>query len=203
MVHIGLDIDGVLADYENAFISRSNEMYASNLEVHDYSNDWRSVWRVDNETCLDRSTYFLSDEFYSTLGTIPGACDGVKSLMRLANVSIVSSRSESSYDATKSWLLRVFGELFWDSMSLSSPWDGQQGENARRLTKLEQCADMGIDVLIDDEVRHLVAVSKVGVRGIWCNFGPHVQQHDTCKGIVACRNWPEVVDVMSSWSGSS
>ena len=199
MVHIGLDIDGVLADYEDAFISCSNEMYASNLKVHDYSNDWRSVWRVDHETCLNRSKYFLSDEFYSTLRTIPGAHDGVKSLMRLASISIVSSRSESSYDVTRSWLLRVFGEPFWESISLSSPWDRRQGENARRFTKLEQCVDMEIDVLIDDEIRHLIAVSEVGVRGILCSFGSHVQQHDTRKGVFVCRSWPEVVDIVSSW----
>lgn len=159
-MRIVLDVDGVLADFNNG--------YADLLELFgapaiDRTPPWPTVWEwpvaVADEATRNAAWEAVqaNPEFFTTLAptadalTLAGTGE-LQELLSRHDVYIVTSRPQATRGATEFWL----GELL-DQYLGSIHILGPKGSLA---------AALGADLLIDDKAEHVRSADEHGIRGL-------------------------------------
>jgi 5'(3')-deoxyribonucleotidase len=109
------DVDDVLANYKQGFIAAVNASGVRQLKPDHVFTDWdlsKSLGLTEEE---DDEVYMLINQpgFAQNLAPLPGAVDGVRKIMEIADVLFVTSPLKTSptwgYDRMH-WLQKYFGE---------------------------------------------------------------------------------------------
>lgn len=106
---MGVDLDGVVADFTNGWISRYNKAFGAHLK-----DEQATTWGAPAELTKFRSmTEFwrwartAGDEGRTLFGSLepyPGAVDGLRALMDAAHVAIVTTKPAWAISDTLRWL---------------------------------------------------------------------------------------------------
>lgn len=153
-MRIGMDIDGVLADFAGA----ANQWIADHLGVTPRDVDrwdwfvhygeghevaWNELWRA---ILAPDSTFFLD------LAPLEHAREGLRDLLADGHeLEFVTARPESTKEQTGMWLM----DLLAGSVD---------GTNVPTLTHVEDKATTDCDIYLDDSPEHLEALAKAGKR---------------------------------------
>lgn len=149
MVKYGLDFNGVIADTNRA----KSDWIRRNLNVE------VEPWKTDKTSCvpiIGAEEYRKMSEYVfsrvSTLLTpvVSGALSGVACLSRHADLYLVTMRSGERMDYAKEWL----GQM--DILRYFKGFGDIRRSDGTAKTKVELAREFGLDVMIDDDERHLV-----------------------------------------------
>lgn len=192
---IAIDIDDVLSDNARAFVEFSNEKWGTSLNVDDYCEDWAKMWQVDIDEMERRADVFHSSGIIAKYNHDVSAKLVLQKLKENFDLVIVTSRRDQIKEATVCWVRERYPDLFKEeAIYFSGIWDKKYDRNSIYYTKAEICKLLDVDYLIDDQLKHCVAVAECGIKPLL--FGNYAwnQPDDLSKNIDRATNWAEVLD---------
>lgn len=147
-------------------------------------------WHCDRTSCVP----IIGKEAYERMANavyerewslkapaVAGALDGLRALKDRGRVYVLTARLPHRLAFTREWLEMHGASDFSDALLSSAD-----------MNKALACETHGIDVLIDDDARHLLPVARQGVKAILLRpgFGGTLTLP---PDIVLCRSWSEVL----------
>lgn len=177
---LGIDYDATIADtnFVKATWIRDN----LGLEV--------SLWQCDRTTCIPiigrenykaMSSVIYERDYTFAAPPIAGALDALRTLSLHNRVYIITARPPYRIAFAKIWLAQHGAADTINNIFSSAASDKQT-----------LCREHGVNVLVDDDVRHLVHLSEQGARAIL--FKPGVDGEFVIPaGVTLCRSWDEVM----------
>jgi len=177
---LGIDYDATIADTNSVKATWIREHLG--LEV--------SPWQCDRTTCVPiiglenyeaMSLVVYERDYTLVAAPIAGALDALRTLSLHSSVYIITARPPHRIAFAKTWLAE-HGAADTISNIVSSAATDKQA----------LCREHGVNVLVDDDVRHLVHLSEQGTRAIL--FKPGFDGESVIPaGVTLCRSWDEVM----------
>ncbi len=192
MVKIAIDIDEVLADQADAFVRFSNQRWGTNLHVDDYTEHWAELWNLNLEETLARRDELFDGKVYQTLAPIHAADEVLRRLSQRFELCIVTSRSSVLNTDTREWLKRHYPGIFSDDViHFSGIWD-KVDHTTHAQTKADILKSLDADYLIDDQPKHCIGASEVGIKSIL--FGDYKWNRgvEMPPLVTRCKDWAAV-----------
>jgi hypothetical protein len=179
----GVDYDGTIAD--------TNLMKAR--WVREHLRKQIDPWQCDRTSCVpligvenyERMANTVYERAWSLAAPpVVGALAGLQALCEHGKVYVLTARLPRRLDFAREWFEHQGVPGFGDALLSSAESD-----------KLSVCKRHGINVLIDDDERHLLPLLQSSVRGILLKVG-FSGTPSLSAGIEFCRAWPEVLAVL-------
>lgn len=189
---IAIDCDDVLAENAAGFVAFSNERWGTSLTVENYDEHWAKMWGVDNHEVERRAQEFSESRAMRGYGHIGGALESLQRLASQHHLIIATSRRLQMRSDTLAWINEHFPDIFSSSaVYFAGIWD-EVRPDSHAMTKAEMVGQINADVLIDDQLKHCLAVAESGRHALL--FGDYSwNQHDGLPDRVSrCINWLEV-----------
>jgi len=187
---LALDIDDVVVKHVEGFVKWSNDTYQTNLTSDDYTEAWHEIWDIDKGQVEDRKKLFFTDEIVGAFEVIENAGEGITALSGMRKIVGVTSRRESLQPITEQ-ALELIAPGAVDSVIFATYF---RGDEKFTRSKAEICPQIGATALIDDHIKHCLAVSKVGVEAVL--FGDYAwnrSEDELPDSVVRARDWSEVL----------
>jgi uncharacterized HAD superfamily protein len=188
---IALDIDDVIAANASAFIEYSNQRWGTNLTIDDYQEDWASMWNIDLKEAKERSAQYHESGHVATYSIIEGAYEALEQLKERFRIIAITSRRNSINQLTRDWLQKHYPNIF-DDIIFCGFFDSEQ--SGIHLTKGGLVKNIDADYFIDDQMKHVSAVAKHGIKSFL--FGDYFwnKTDALAENIIRVKNWQEIVD---------
>lgn len=193
---IALDIDDTIADSTEALRRVVNSQLGIDLTQDDYKSPgeywgyYERVWRqhgvADQLNFKQLNQQMTVDQSHVPL--IEGAQVAVHRLARDVEVLLVTSRDPSWEGATREWFARHFGKEDIELHFCASHID----EKAK--SKGELCKELGVQLLVDDNVSHCQTALDEGVDAIL--FGRYGWHHGATVPMRRHYTWSELVEAL-------
>ncbi|MDR3298001.1 MAG: hypothetical protein LBT19_01325 [Candidatus Nomurabacteria bacterium] len=194
---LAVDIDNVLADFNEAFIEYANKNWGSNLVIEDCTEDWSRLFNIDQAEWQRRATELFSEksQIYYHLPIVSGAQAGLTKLKSHFDIIAITSRSRATNDATHAWLNDNLPGLI-DEVHFSGIYDDfQQGIESHKATKGKICKDLSINFFIDDEPKHCLATADHEISTIIFGDYPSNRNFNDPR-IPRAKTWREVTEIL-------
>jgi 5'' nucleotidase, deoxy (Pyrimidine), cytosolic type C protein (NT5C). len=192
---IALDIDDVVANTIDAVHLWANNIAGAKLTKEDYRTNEGDYWNY-YEQVWER--HGLSDKLsfssvletmttdQSNIAVVEGARESIQELKSRYDFVFITSRPPYHKDATRLWI----DEHIDPSISVYMAYNPVADREAR--SKGEICADLGVSILIDDNVDNCQSAIDYGVDALlfgtygWNQKAPaHMKRYDSWKAIGA------------------
>jgi uncharacterized protein len=185
-LHIGIDIDDVMADSLPAYLSAFNRRFGLQVPVSEAG--WEIFRRHPDIPAEEIRAFFeaLYDaDFLGSRPLLPGAREGVERLHRAGHrLFIITGRLRSDRDITERWMatrgLSAFFQEIVDRDGLDAP-----------LHKRRAAQQFRLDVLLEDEYDVALAAAEASVRVLL--FDRPWNQGPLPSYVLRVRSWPEAV----------
>ncbi len=190
-MHIGIDVDDVLAQLCNPVIAYANERYKA-------QHTMAAIREPKLELYYGLSIEEVDDLFISffqhhteSLPIVQGALDAIALFKARGDcMTIITSRYAIAFDTTCRWLRRHFGDVFDDIVFTHLDYRTHGIE----LDKGEICRDRNIDVMIEDRGSNALACASQEVPA----FLLHYPWNQYCEKREDIKNDP-LVTVVGDW----
>lgn len=187
---IAVDIDDVLSENVPAFVAWCNKQYSLDLTVDEYDEDWSRMWQVDHAEATRRNGEFHASRAMASYKHDAQAIDVLKALKQRYDLVVITSRPNHVRDLTLEWLERAYPGLF-DSVHFAGMWDVITQES-HKATKADLARKLDIAYLIDDQPKHVLAVSSLGIPAVMFGDYGWNRDIDLPAGVVRCVDWAAV-----------
>lgn len=191
-LRIAIDIDDVLAENAAGLVAFSNQRWGTKLTVDDYDEHWAKMWRVDQAEMERRAAEYFHSLAARQYGHVGGAFDVLGRLSKQHHVMIATSRCLQMKHDTLAWIDEHFPGIFASTaVYFAGIWDDVQ-DDSHKMTKAELVNQIGADVLIDDQLKHCMAVAGEGRHAIL--FGDYAwnRAEELPDFVTRCHSWSEV-----------
>ena len=187
---VAVDIDEVLALHNAALAKHHNRIYGTNHTANDYDEDWKRVWNVDQAEVERRASIWHASEDYSELAPVSGALSALEQLKSAYELVVISGRAQKVEALSRRWLERHYTRIF-SNIKFIELW----GKD-RTVTKAQVCKKLGVNVLVDDSLKQVLACAEVVDKVLL--FGDYLwnQADQLPKNAMRVKNWGEVVRVL-------
>jgi len=178
---VAIDCDDVLLPSMIRIVERYNVLYQTAVELEYAHTSAYPGWNADRDTIHGRILEIQTSPEYAVT---PPFEDAIATVHRLAvehELHLVTARPVTMTAVTNAMINTYFGECFAGVEHVGL--DGSKGEICRRI---------GADVLVDDNLKHLVDAASYGtIHGMW--FGEYPwQQNDSSDVAIRCADWTAV-----------
>lgn len=183
---VGLDFDDVLIDFVGGLIVFHNENYATS-----YSKDDVTGWELSKllecspEEAHRRMREYIHSSHHAKVSPIIGAVDAVKRLREKCDLFIVTARDESTSNQTFTLVDEHFPESFESIHFL------HKDDKNVRGTKGEVCAELAIDIFVEDSLTNAQHTSDAGIKTLLFD-APWNQTEKLPKNVTRVFSWNEI-----------
>lgn len=186
---IAIDIDDVLADHAKGFTEFSNAMWGTNLRPEDYDEHWAEIWQVDNEETEKRATLIGKSGLVCRLDKDDEALGVLRELSVHHELVIVTSRRLQMRQDTLAWIHEHYPGIFTeDTIYFAGMWDTIDDTSVHK-TKADVVTSIGADYLIDDQLKHCLAVAQSGGKALLFGNYSWNQIDELPEGISRVNGW--------------
>lgn len=188
---IAVDVDDVLALSAEDFVAYCNERWDTKLTVEDYDEDWGKLWGVSLEEAESRAREFLTSGSMSNYAHHEDAVRVLRKLKDDYDLVVITSRDRLLTRETRDWVDQYFEGIFSD-IHHAGIWDGDRSDEMIKMTKADICKEVGADYLIDDQLKHCLAVASAGIPSLL--FGDYTwnQLKDLPSDVHRVMSWDDV-----------
>jgi len=188
---IAVDVDDVLAKHVEGFVAYCNERWNSNLTAQDYIDDWPLLWGLEIEQAKLRAKEIFTPEVMGSYDYIHSARAVLEKLAQEHRLIVITARKVETRELTEQWIDMYFPDIF-EHIHMAGFWDVAANAQAVTLTKADICESLGVDVLIDDQLKHCNGVAERGIASIV--YGDyHWNRSETLpEGVTRCHSWGEI-----------
>lgn len=189
---IAIDLDEVIVETAPKIIAYYNKKYGTKMQLKDYySHDYKNTWQTpDVETAIKRVNSYLETKEYTNSEPVTMAVDVIHRLKKKYNLYIITGRPDFVEQATRSWLHKHFPEIFEDVI-FSNFYDPTKVRH-----KGDICKELGVGLLIDDHLGHILNVSKVGINGFLFGDFPWNTAQRLPVNVRRVKDWGEIASIL-------
>jgi len=178
-VKIGIDLDGVVFDYQAYFIDEFNTNNGTNFTKADWTDHYFSKTGLSPQAFWAIVKEHSDTEAFKYLTPIEGAREGIRELHRKNSIHIITHRiGHAQEDAVYSLNAN---NIPYESISFTA-------------SKGKMCYILGIDVAIDDVYEKCEDMAKYGIETLLMDWPWN--QCETIPLIQRVNNWSEIVDIL-------
>lgn len=164
MVHIGLDVDGIVADFFNPYVDFHNERYGTSFSVQDlYSHDLHTVFGLSFDAFLADVRTFFDTSSFRDIQPYAASLSLVPRLARTYTLRAVTARHVQTASDTAAFLQRYFNGCFHDIHHLHDSYDTKAIDSRN---KGSLCKQLGIHLLVDDSAANICSALKHGIQAV-------------------------------------
>jgi uncharacterized protein len=175
VARIALDIDSTLHHYWELFRTVVADRYGVDLPYEDQTT-W-GITRLSPEAVRAAVAETHSDENILSADPYPEAVETVRAWHDDGHwIHVTSHRAANCQLPTASWLRRI--GMPFDDLHCS-------------FDKVSRCAELGIDILIDDSPVNLERAQAHGILGATI-VHPWNEHLESVDGVVTAADWPEL-----------
>lgn len=155
-LRVGIDLDGVVADFVTGWISRYNAEFGARLRAAD-AVEWRAAARMTHFGSTSRFWAWAraagpdGHTLFRHLPAYPGAVEGLRALQRLAHVVIVTTKPRWAISDTLGWL-------------------GDLGLPLREVHITDDKAGVECAVYVEDSLHHLAQLRRRRAGSVVCRW---------------------------------
>lgn len=180
---IAIDCDDVLIHASEYVVTTYNQRYGTNVRHEHAHTSGNIAWEADREEVFKRLNKIQNSEEFGRIDPSPEGVEVVHRLSQHHELHLVTARPADVMQATERMLDRYFPKYF-TSVHHVGP-DQSKGE---------VCDSLRADVIIDDNLKHLVTAMECGVPyRLW--FGDYLwqqEEEDSAAYTGRVRDWYEV-----------
>lgn len=191
---IAIDCDDVLIESTVFLVDAYNEKFGTMVTLEDAHSAGSGQWGTnDKGLILERLSAFQHTAEYAKITPIKEAVDAVRLLAKQHELHLVTARDKTVEKVTMTMLDEYLEGCFTTIEHVGK--DRPKGE---------VCEEIGADVLIDDNLKHLVDALEHGMSpGGAIHFGqyPWNQSEGLPEGVVACYDWSAVLREVNNIAG--
>lgn len=197
---IAIDIDDVLANNAKAFVEYTNQKWGMSLSPSDYDEHWSKVWQVDNEETERRATEFHESGVMSLYEHDRTAFEVLSNLRRDYKLTILTSRRIQTKEITIEWISKYYGDIFdSESIYFSGIWEKIHDRSIHQ-TKTEKATEIGVDFLIDDQLKHCLSFAESGKNAVLFGDYSWNQIDQLPNNVMRCVDWKAVEEYFATKS---
>ncbi|MBI5797528.1 hypothetical protein HZA98_01330 [Candidatus Woesearchaeota archaeon] len=185
-MHIGLDLDDVLASWQDSFLGFYNRKHNTHFKRKEFSS--YKLWEILG--CEQAYAYQMVDEFYtssffSDIPPIPGSQKAIESLhIQGSRLSVITARPHYIQEESISWVEKHFPERI-----TSVHFVGIYNENTSTAKK-NICDKLAVDAFVEDNLDTAKAcISQC--RRVFLLDTPWNQ--GATNGIERVKSWEEII----------
>ncbi len=171
---IAIDIDDVIAANAKGFVEYSNRCYGTKLTVEDYDDRWALVWQVEHDEAERRAVEYHASGHIGTYDYIDGAYAVLKKLSESFKLIVITARRNTVSQLTHDWIDKYYPSIFEDII-FAGFFDTATPESLK-MTKAELAKKHLADYLVDDQLKHCLAASEIGITALL--FGAEASTSD-------------------------
>ena len=191
---IGIDLDEVLFDTIAAMIIFHNKIYKTNLRKEDFrSYHFKDVWGGTQTEAVEKVSKFYPTNYFKNLQPILGAIEGIKKLVKLGELHIVTSRPEK---LTLSQTMKSLNVHFSHQFT-SVHFTNYYTEYGELKAKADVCLEQGITILVDDSLNYAQECAEKGIKVLLLDK-PYNQSSNLPKNVTRVFSWKEIVQIITS-----
>ena len=188
---IGIDLDDVLLDFNTAFIKYHNIVYKSDLNLRSkYNHAFDKFLGCDKEEAERRILEFYETDDHDRVLPIQGAPEAIQKLSQNNSLIIITARPERLREWVSLWLGKHYGDIF-SGLYFTNQFHG----TGIVKTKGETCKELGVDIFIDDHIKHIEEVALTGIKVLL--FDMPWNQGELGFGITRVYSWNDILRELS------
>lgn len=179
---IAIDCDDVLVPSTKFIVDEYNRLYNTQVTYGRAHEPRNEQWASTREETESRIHNIQLSNSYGLIKPFTEAIEAVGRLAKYNSLHMVTARDEKILDVTKSMIDAYFPDAFETLEHVGL-----------RATKGDVCKALGADILIDDNLKHLINAHEHGIAGlIW--FGDYAwnSEESLPPGVLRCTNWKEL-----------
>ena len=180
---IAIDCDDVLVPATEFLVQSYNSQYGTAVKLEDAHLSGNSQWMAPREEVFSRLHSIQMTPEYAAIAPTIQAQQAVKRLSERHELHLVTARNQLVMDVTMQMLETYYSECFVSVEHVGA--DKPKGD---------VCKAVAADVMIDDNVQHLISAQECGVEHLlW--FGSYSWQRiddEAPAGAVKCADWEQV-----------
>lgn len=183
---IGVDIDEVLAEFMRPMLAFYNRIHGTDYKFEELVHyDLWKLWGGTKEDTTRILNAFYDSHWFKEIPPITGAREAIENLAQYEIIAI-TSRYPLVQEETTRWMERYFPQI--PEVHFSVAWEKRNG----LPTKAEICADLGIEVFVEDNHKYASECAGV-VPQVYLMNKPWNQQPEP-EGVIRVKNWKEVLE---------
>lgn len=187
---IAIDYDGTIGDANRVKSDWISAHLGQDVPPWD-CNYTDCVKIIGAEACKQMGKAAFGREGTLKANEVPGALAAIKTLCAKGELYVVTARNHDNIPYAQEWL---------DDKRLLACFQGFRSSSG--TTKAAVCAEIGADVLIDDDPRHLCNIEAEGLLKILLQDG-RLERRDCGSDVVFCSDWAEVLTAIDNHRSSS
>jgi|GEM_PF-4138738 len=175
---LATDVDDFLFEHAGLFCEWSNAECGTNLQVHEYHEDWPLLWGLDITKPEDmaeatrRRNLFITPEIFREFPPIEGMPEAMQQLKgrRKFGAAGVTKRRTTLESVTWAAINQHYPNIYEHLVCLTEVND--QGVRVGSRDKVEVCIEMGAFALADDQWEAPIGMALAGLEGVVFNRYP-------------------------------
>jgi len=188
---IAVDIDEVLADTLNAFISIYNKTYQTAFKREQFVTfDWWLVVGLPLEQFKIRFIKLMDEGFFDNLHPIIGSVEGINKLKNRHELIAVTARAQTLQPATEKWLNKYYGSVFRGVYYTRSMPFGPEEKSKYMI-----CEEQGARILLEDQFNYAADCAANGIK-VYLFNAPWNQDIGDRPDIIRIYSWAELMNML-------
>ncbi|MBW4061363.1 hypothetical protein HJC99_02215 [Candidatus Saccharibacteria bacterium] len=191
---IAIDIDEVLAPFNERILAHYNRIDGTSIEAHEYGGlvDFEDLWHIPRAEAIVRFEEYHRHGHSGRHEPMDESIAAVSELKQHFELVVITSRQLEFQTVTTEWVKRHYPGIFRD-VHLANYWD----EDRPRSTKAAICQQSHAQVLIDDDLKYVTEAAEAGLRGILFGDYSWNQAGTLPQGVTRVHNWREAVILLT------
>ena len=181
---IGIDVDGVIAKFQEAFLSWHNDVNDTNYTIDEithfnFSRCFEGTETEWNQKVVD----FYNSEWFDAIEPVAGSKEAVSRISVKHGIQVVTSRLSLKSGVTNRWLARHFPTFEGIHYTERNPVDDHGAKSTI-------CKRLGLTVIIEDSAHHAEDCAINGIRVLLLD--KPWNRRLSGERITRVQNWTEI-----------
>ncbi len=187
-MHIGVDLDSVLAEIIPAMDRFHNETYHTKIKLADHKSfNLSEVWGGTSDDAYNKLLRFQQSAYFDIIKPVKGARRGIAGLNKKHTLSVITARPYLLEKKTIAWLDKYFPKKFKHIYHTNQA----ARSNEPFVKKSEIGKKLGIEMMIEDNLDFAIDIVSIGVP-VFLFDQPWNRVKKLPKGITRVYSWREI-----------
>ena len=190
-MRIGIDLDGILADFTGNFLNFHNHTYGTSLTDQDMTSyRFRDVIGCTRDEEIEKFYVFYQTPFFLNMQPILGSQEGINKLKSEYKLIIVTARQDDIAAITKEWINKFFPSSFSEIYFMN-----HASRSGDRFNKADRCSDLGIRLIVEDSDKVAKECADKGILTILFDY-PYNRKTNLPVLVKRVYSWPEITSLL-------